>query len=59
MDDGRGSQANNGSRLRKKEKFWKVCTDMKENFKKIYDQMGKVEALTFGEDGRESIDKEL
>jgi len=23
MDDGRGSQANNGSRLRKKEKFWK------------------------------------
>ena len=32
---------------------------MKENFKKIYDQMGKVEALTFGEDGRESIDKEL
>ena len=32
---------------------------MKENFKKIYDQMGKVEALTFGEEGRESIDKEL
>ena len=32
---------------------------MKENFKKIFDQMEKVETLTFGELHRASIDKEL
>ena len=32
---------------------------MKQNFKKIYDQMAKVEALTFQEGERESIDKEI
>ena len=49
-------------RLQKEEqhkKFVRTCAKMKENFKKIFDQMENVEILTFDELHRASIDKDM